>query len=121
MAVASDYEVIGSHDTKIVPGDMELFSFTLPQNLRHAHHDSDVVITITFNVVKAKNLKWEVSLNDATESQFFYCGSFVFTWQIFPDASQLHPGVNQLGIMVKPTGRGVLEVQGITLHYRVDI
>ena len=121
MAVASDYEVIRSHNEKIVPGDMEVFSFSLPSNLRHARNDSEVVIAMTFNVVKARDLKWDVVLNDATESQFYYSGSFVFTWQLFADATQVHPGENQLAVLVKPSGRGILEVQGITMQYRIDL
>jgi len=121
MSVASDFEVICSQNDKIVPGDMEVYSFSLPANLRHARNDQEIVIALTFNVIKAKDLKWEVTLNGSTESQFYYSGSFVFTWQLFSEATQLHPGENQLGIYAKPSGKGILEVQGITLQYRVDL
>jgi hypothetical protein len=76
---------------------------------------------MTFNVVKAKDLKWEVLLNDESEGQFFYSGDFVFTWQLFPESSQLQPGNNQLAVRVKPTGQGLVEVEGVVLHYRVDV
>ncbi len=121
MVVASDYEVICSQTEKILPGDMEMFSFSLPPNLRHTRNDSEIVINLTFNVVKAEDLKWEVVLNDATESQFVRSGSSLFTWQLFAEAAQLHPGGNQIGVYVRPRGRGLLEVQGITLQYRVDL
>ena len=121
MPITADFEVISSRIDKIVPGDMEVYPFTLPENLRHGDTDPEVAVVLTFHVIKAKNLKWEVLVNDMTESQFYYSGDFVFTWQLFPEASQLYPGDNQLSIYVKPKGSGVLEVKGVVLHYRIDV
>lgn len=121
MAKVGNYEVISSRVDKILPGDMELYSFKLPNNLCHGREDRAVVVVVTFNVIKAKNLKWEIVVNDATESQFYYSGDFVFTWQLFPEASQFQPGENQLAVSLKPTGSGILEVKGVVLHYRMEL
>ena len=121
MPVAANFEVINSRVDKIVPGDMEVYPFTLPSNLRRGESDAPVAIVVTFNVIKAKNLKWEILLNDATESQFYYSGDFVFTWQLFPEAVQLFSGENRLSVNVKQKGKGILEVKGLVVHYRVDL
>ena len=121
MPKVADFKVISSQIEKIIPGDIEVYSFTLPDDLCHGEADSAVVAVLTFNVIKAKNLKWEILLNDASESQFYYSGDFIFTWQLIVEASRLTPGENQLAIHVKPKGRGILESKGIVLHYQIDL
>ena len=121
MSKVAAYEVVSSHVEKIPPGDMEIFSFNLPNNVCYGVGDSPIVVAVTFKIIKAKDLKWEVVVNDRTESQFYYSGDFVFTWQLFPDAAQVHPGTNQIAVAATQSGTGIVEVVGIVVYYRVEI
>jgi hypothetical protein len=121
MPKVAAFEVVSSRVDKFPPGDMEVYSFNLPHNVCHEDSDSPVVVEVSFNVIKANDLKWEIVVNDRTESQFYYSGDFVFTWQLFPDAAQFHPGENQIAVAAKRSGSGIIEVTGIVLHYRIEI
>ncbi len=77
---------------------------------------------ITFEVLRAERMKWEVLINSSSEYQYFHeTGDMYHSYQLAPEASLFVPGPNVVTISVRRRCRGALKIQSIVLHAREKI